>query len=663
MFIKQIRLKNYRCYKEAKIKFGLDSRNNRNINLSTGEIKAGKTTLFNAVGWCLYGIETQFLLGTKIEEKDEKPIPNEKSFVGDKTLVEVEIDIKIPENNEIDSLSIRRASTFTKGASSPASTDFTIAAYRAGEKLAISDNYKFLNQFLPKDLIQFYLFDGEYLQHTATNSNLKIREGLKKLFNIEKIENVSEIMGELVEEWYRTSSKLPKQNNRINEIDESIATLLERKESEKKRIADEEKSKAEFISQQESLKEELSKSQELQEAMKEFSQLEEKEKEIEEQLKKENNIYYSSILTNAYLINGKTILQQANSIVEKEPKVKSLPANVRQVFLTHLLDRKTCVCGTPIKKGSEEEKSINHELDVAESEERLDFLLDLTYRIPEILRSTDDKIQSILDKARTIKELDDKRKNTIKLKNEVQKELPKGKVDVSSYKTNLSKFTMLSDEIREADRNLMVFKDNINRFENDIYELKQEREKISDKSEEASALNKQIKIGEYLKNIFDRFNKEILNNISSELETEINSLIKETDKISELNVKITTDNNDIDFKFVEKGSTKHYLTGGQNQLFGIIIMAAFVRIMDKRGRDKLPFVFMDNPFSSIDKGSLEIASTKLSDLFKNAQVILFTTNDKFEKVYSSAKENIFIALTLTNDNTNVKLSPYEVSNG
>jgi len=76
MFIKKIRLKNYRCYKKAEIKFGLDIKDKKNINLATGEIKAGKTTLFNAIGWCLYGIETQFLLGTKKEEKDEKPIPH-----------------------------------------------------------------------------------------------------------------------------------------------------------------------------------------------------------------------------------------------------------------------------------------------------------------------------------------------------------------------------------------------------------------------------------------------------------------------------------------------------------------------------------------------------------------------------------------------------------
>lgn len=665
MYIKQIRLKNYRCYREAKIKFGLEHRSNKNINLATGEIKAGKTTLFNAVGWCLYGIETQFLLGTKTEDKDEKPIPNEKSYEGDKTLVEVEIDIKIPENSSIESLSIRRASTFIKGATYPSSTDFTINAYRAGEKLKITDYYKFRDQFLPKDLIQFYLFDGEYLQHTATNSNLKIREGLRKLFNIEKIENVSEMVGELVEEWYRLSSKIPKQNSRMNEIDDAIATLLERKDSERKNIAEEEKTKAEFISQRNTLKEELSKSHDIQEAMSKFSSFEEKEKEIEEQLKLENNIYYTNILTNAYLINGKTILQQVNTIVEKEPIIKSLPAYVRQGLLTRLLDKnkRICICGTPIKEGSNEEKSIIYELTVAESEGRWDFLLDLKSRMTEILISTDEKIKIIQGKAEEIKKLDEKRKEIIKLKNEVQKELPKGKIDVTSYKSNLNKFTTLSDEIYDAEKNLMAYNDNINRFEFEIQNLKQEREKISDKSEEISALNKNIKISEYLKKIFDRFNKEILNNIASELEAEINYLIAQNNKISELNVKITTDNNNIDFKFVERDSTKHYLTGGQNQLFGIIIMAAFVRIMDKRGRDKLPFVFMDNPFSSIDKESLEIASTNLSDLFRNAQVILFTTNDKFDRVYTASKESISTAIILSNDGNNVKFNPYGAYDG
>lgn len=622
--------------------------------MGTGEIKAGKTTLFNAVGWCLYGTETQFLLGTKTEEKDEKPIPSESSYEGDKAVVEVEIDIKIPENDFIESLSIRRLATYTKGATYPSHTNFSVSAYHGGEKLRLSDDTKFLNSFLPKDLLQFYLFDGEYLTHTATNSNLKIRDGLRRLFNIEKIENVSSTIDELVQEWYRQSSKMPKQNIRITEIDNDIAVFLERKHTEEQKITEEEKNILELTDLRDTLQEELSKSQDLQVAIERFNMLETQEKEIEKQIKEGNIAYYTNVLTNAYLINGQSVMREVNKIVAKEPKIKDLPANQRQIFLNRLLDKGKCVCGTLIKKGSNEEKSVIAELKVAESEERLDFLVDLAYKISETLKSAEERQNDITSKASEIRKLEEKRKKARSDKDEIQKQLPEGKSDVTSYKSRLSKFTTISDDIRDADRNLADYKDNVQDLQKSIDELKQERGKILEKSGEASTLNTNIKTGEYLKRIFDRFNREILNNVATELETEINDLIAQNKKISELMVKITTENNNIDFKFAEKGSTKHYLTGGQNQLFGIIIMAAFVRIMDRRGRDKLPFVFMDNPFSSIDKASLEVASNNISELFKNAQIILFTTNDKFDKVLSGAEEHIFTAMTFTNDGSNVK---------
>jgi DNA sulfur modification protein DndD len=654
MYIKQIRLKNYRCYKKAEIKFGLESKSGRNINLATGEIAAGKTTLFNAVGWCLYGSETQLILGTKTEEKDEKAIPNEDSYEGDKAVVEVDVDLKIPESKYIESLSIRRVCTFIKGSAQPSSTVFSIDAYHAGEKQKISDYRKFLNHFLPKDLIQFYLFDGEYLQHTATNSNLKIKDGLRKLFNIEKIENASEIIGQLISEYYKQSSKMPKQNIQVKDKETQIVDWLEKKRIADANIVEEEKKIAKYSLDINELTEEVKKSSQLQGAVKKFEELEKKENEIENSLKQENDNYYTHILTNAYLINGKTILQQVNAIVEKETKVKILPANVRQKFLNLLIDRHSCVCGTPIKKGSKEEKCINSELKVAESEELLDFLSDLTYQISYVLKTTDEMATTIKKEAGEINRLESERKKITTLKNEVQKELPKGDIDLETLKEKFNKCMALTEDRNDSKRFLTTYRSNVAECDYEIGKLRIERDNILDKSGQTNILNTNIKIGEYLQKIFDRFNKKILSNVALELESEINALIAKTNKLAGLNVKITTDNNNIEFKFVEKGSTKHYLTGGQNQLFGIIIMAAFVRIMGRRGEEKLPFVFMDNPFSSIDKGSLDIVSNNLSDLFKNAQVILFTTNDRFERVYKASKENIFTSWILNNDGTNVK---------
>jgi DNA sulfur modification protein DndD len=541
-----------------------------------------------------------------------------------------------------------------KGASSPLSTDFVINAYHAGVRQKISDYNKFLNQFLPKDLIQFYLFDGEYLQHTATNSNLKIKAGLRKLFNIQKIENESRIIGDLVEEWYKQSAKMPKKNSEIADVDGNILRLLENKRNEEARMTDEEKTKSELIVERNALQEELSKTALLQEIVGKFKALEEKEKRVEQDLKKENDAYHANILNNAYLINAKPILQGVYKKLDDEPKVKNLPANVRQIFLNHLLKREKCVCGHKIEKGSDEEKSVISELNVAESEERLDFLLDLTYRIPEIMRGTEEKVTLISEGAGKIKKMEDERRKIKKDKEELQGELPRGKVDINAHNSNVNKLVTLSDDIRDAERNISTFKIKIQQWDDGIEELKDKRTKMLDKSGEADVLHTNIKVGEYLKKIFDRFNREVLDNVATELEGEINELISQNKKISELSVKITTEGNNIDFKFAEKGSTKHYLTGGQNQLFGIIIMAAFVRIMDRRVKEKLPFVFMDNPFSSIDKGSLEIASSDLSELFRNAQVILFTTNDKFDKVFDVARGNMFTAMTLINDGKNVK---------
>jgi len=475
MYIKQIRLKNYRCYKKAEIKFGL--KNKRNINLGTGEIKAGKTTLFNAVGWCLYGEETQFLLGTKKEDKDEKPVPNEKSYKQDKSIVGVEIDIKIPEGNYVDSLSIRRTCMFIRGARLPTTTNFTIDAYHGGDKVGISDYSKFLNVFLPKDLIQFYLFDGEYLQHTAANSNLQIKEGLKKLFNIERIENAREMIDELVGDWYKQSGKMPKQNSKIAEIDSKIAIFLEKKRDEGIRIEGEEEKKIKFKSQRDILKEELEKEKEYQEAINKFSSFEKQIRDIEIRLKQEDKANRKDILTNSYLINAKTMLQQVNGIIKKDPRVEGLPANVRQMLLNHLLERRMCVCGKEIVGGSDEEKSIMNELRIVESEGRLDLLLDLTQKIPIMLTTIGEKVNSISEKSDEIKELEAEKKAIIRKKDEIQKELPEGEIDVNTYQNRLNKFTTLSDEITEIEKNIINYKNNVKEFDIEIRKL--ERDHVS----------------------------------------------------------------------------------------------------------------------------------------------------------------------------------------
>ncbi|NWJ46938.1 MAG: AAA family ATPase [Chloroflexi bacterium] len=90
MKIHHIRLRNYRQYLDAQIKFSTDP--DRNLTLIQGFNGAGKSNLLNSITWCLYGEERHLQQDGK---KNQLPILNEKVYhslnPGDLTKVEVEL--------------------------------------------------------------------------------------------------------------------------------------------------------------------------------------------------------------------------------------------------------------------------------------------------------------------------------------------------------------------------------------------------------------------------------------------------------------------------------------------------------------------------------------------------------------------------------------------
>ena len=74
MYFKSIYLENFRVYK-GPVKFEL-STGDKKINVIQGNNDAGKTTMLNAITWCLYGEEVHY-----IEDKDGLGICNNKGQI------------------------------------------------------------------------------------------------------------------------------------------------------------------------------------------------------------------------------------------------------------------------------------------------------------------------------------------------------------------------------------------------------------------------------------------------------------------------------------------------------------------------------------------------------------------------------------------------------
>ncbi len=112
MIVEKIILKNYRCYKSQVIeatKLNLDT-NNPGITLFTGDNSVGKTTIFNALGWALYGRETQSILR---REPSTLPIPSTSSF-DDGGTSEVKVELHMRNTGTINKIVLTRTATFKK---------------------------------------------------------------------------------------------------------------------------------------------------------------------------------------------------------------------------------------------------------------------------------------------------------------------------------------------------------------------------------------------------------------------------------------------------------------------------------------------------------------------------------------------------------------------
>ena len=102
MLFKSISLKNHQQFIDEKIEFSTDSE--KNITLICGGNASGKTTIVNAMKWCLFGNDN--IPETNLLNKNSK----DNMKIGDKNSVEVQIVLLLNQNEYL----IKRIQTYEK---------------------------------------------------------------------------------------------------------------------------------------------------------------------------------------------------------------------------------------------------------------------------------------------------------------------------------------------------------------------------------------------------------------------------------------------------------------------------------------------------------------------------------------------------------------------
>jgi len=211
MRIESIKLKNYRQYVNAKIDFPdiYDS----DIHIVIGSNGTGKTTLFNAINWCLYGEEPHIF-----SEENGLPIINTK-ILEETDDREVSVEIKVNVSNEESYLYTRRM-IFDNVINN---SQFEIYIIKNGESQQLAPKYNemYVNKFVNKLIKEFYFFDGEKLDDYFKKDNMgKIKNNVLEVSNIEKLIKMETHLNT------KRSEFLKKSKNKGSNI-ESIANEIE----------------------------------------------------------------------------------------------------------------------------------------------------------------------------------------------------------------------------------------------------------------------------------------------------------------------------------------------------------------------------------------------------------------------------------------------------
>jgi len=340
MKIDRVELKNIRQFVGTQvIDFSMDAR--KNITLIHGPNTTGKTTLLNAIYWCLYG---SFLPG--FAEPDR--------LLSDHA-TEAEFSVEVEFSNENRHYFARRSSR-TK----PSDSKFTVNEKLSTGRLKPHPSPSMLvNSLLPEPLAPFFFFAGEMIkqglgagtsQHSAAAA---IRSVLGFALAEQAIEDLKFILKRKRTELNALSAgtDLGRLNSELTEAEQLIETLQSQLEQQRVLIGQLEAQKTEQADKLRGLESTAA----LQTKRDRTSSL------LDQALKRQvsaNKTWRELVAEFGSSIYLREAAETALKHVDQAILKKRIPGPFDKTFVQDILSSEECICGRPVVKGTQEYKSV-----------------------------------------------------------------------------------------------------------------------------------------------------------------------------------------------------------------------------------------------------------------------------------------------------------------
>lgn len=611
MKLERIEILNFRqfCDKQSPLVFSKDP--NKNVTIIQGINGTGKSNLFKAINWCIYG---------KVDDNGDIASKARLSCVkiGEVVITEVRVNFTHEAKKYLLSRSIECLKK-SKTSHVYQNEEFTMMKINeVGRTEKVDNPIGEINSILPENVRTYFLFDGEKIDNfSRPESASDVKKAIYNVLKLEVLIRSKKHLDEIAKE-YREELRLI--------ASQELSDLLELYDSKKN-------DKEKIIKRQEELDIEITlardKIKEIDkklEGMKEASQLQKDRNHLEQDVEHKRTDLnrciqkIRNITMNSLGIVGAQMLENAFIIIDEKRIKGEIPSNIRDQFLQDIIDRKQCICGRKFDHGSSEHQNL---VSLQCSS--------IPSSIQEEVLNLNSGIKSIQNEAILLEQsLDEEIKNRIliveqikkndaqidelsrKLKGSRLEDIKRLEEQRDSFKNDIDRYIMDKgknvEKIKNIDKELIRIKNDIDKARKD--EVKQEllTNKMNLSQGAADAIN----------NIYQQFADEMRVNIEQKTKEIFKQLVWKESQFQD--IKLDQDYNmDVTDRWGYQASPE--LSAGERQVLSL----SFITAMARATGEEAPIV-MDTPFgrlSTLHREKITETIPGLSD-----QLVLFVTEEE-----------------------------------
>lgn len=586
-----------------------------NVTVVHGANGAGKTSLFTAINWCLYGAGTESMgslinkeaviqaaSGATIQASVELTFTHEgEQFVATRTI----------------SADKRRDALLVDG--SPEFSLMRIAVSGQAEK--VNGPMGVLNAILSPKVRTYFFFDGEKIDNFAKpDASGEVRGAVHNVLRLERLERGRYHLGEaaatLRREWKKTAT-----SDVTHLLDEEIA----KREEVTKIEGRQDELKGEIASTRRHLDDianslrELEASRHLQGTLdllqRQLEGVRHDREELVGQIRNDATGGYVALVGDA--------IAKATSLIDEKRSRGEVPSGIREQLLHDLLDRLVCICARPFQKGD----AVYHHLEDM-----------LTVAVPRTLEDDVLNTHAALRQAPTqATELRARLNGAIRRKVQLDEQYDAINAEASDVRRQFR--VSDQDEIQGLGRSqeryeadwqdyqvqLGMNKNKIETLTREIEDVVKRRKKAEAAQEQNRLMGRKIELAQSaadaLQQVYLVYAEDMRQRIEAKAQGILDSLVWKENQFTRLSL-------DADYKlevYDRWGQpARADFSAGERQVLSL----AFIMAMAKVSEREAPLV-MDTPFGRLSSGHRENITATVPEMAD--QLVLFVTDEELRE--------------------------------